>query len=454
MPPCPYGTTRLATMSLTWKNAELFMNGTVVQIDRISKVYRLYHHHLDRLKESLHPLRKRYHQDFFALNDVSFSVIKGETIGIIGKNASGKSTLLKIIAGILTPSSGRATVKGRVSALLELGAGFNPELTGIENIYFSGTIMGYTREEMNERLGTIKKFAGIDDYIDQPVKTYSSGMYVRLAFATAINVDPDILIVDEALAVGDISFQAKCFRKFNEFKDSGKTIIFVTHALDTVIRYCDRTMVLDKGHKITETTPKDAVDVYKQLITDSYDDKNDVPRKTGVMGHDDKALSDSGRRVSSASGLSYGSKQAEIVDYAILDEAKQPVQLLFNGQRFVIRMKVEFHDEVHNPIFAYTVKDLKGLEITGTNTLFKKVETGHYRPGHCALIEFNQVLNAQSGHYSLSLGCTGFNAETMVVYHRLYDVLLFEVVSPAQLVGFYDLNSTITVETQEQKKKE
>ena len=404
-----------------------------VRIKNLSKVYKLYHNQTDRLKESLHPLRKKYHQAFFALHDVSFDVKRGETLGIIGKNGSGKSTLLKIIAGILTPTSGDVAVSGKVSALLELGAGFNPDMTGIENIYFSGTIMGFTRKEMDERIDAVSDFADIGDFIDQAVKTYSSGMFIRLAFAVAINVDPDILIIDEALAVGDMNFQAKCFRRLNNFRKQGKTVIIVTHALDSIIRYCDKAIVLDSGRKIIESSPREAVDVYKRLMTDSY-----LPEsRTGRGKHGVKRLEQN--------ALSYGSGMAEIYDFGLFDESRQPVKLLHNSQLFFIRMNVKFNADVKDPIFAYTIKDLKGLEITGTNTLYKKVQPGSYQTGDSVVVEFTQTLNCQSGRYSLSFGCTGYDNEKFVVYHRLYDVLFFEVIAEEPMVGFYDLDSQIVI---------
>ena len=248
-----------------------------IETCNLTKSYRLYNHSIDRLKESLHPRRKKYHHNFFALKDVSFQINEGETIGIIGRNGSGKSTLLKIIAGVLTPTSGILEVRGRVSALLELGIGFNPEMTGLENIYFSGTIMGFDRAVIENKIDDIVAFADIGEFIYQPVKTYSSGMFVRLAFAVAINVDPDILIVDEALSVGDISFQAKCYQRFNKFKEEGKTIIFVTHSLDLVVSYCNRGIVLDGGKIIVDTDPKTAVDAYKQLMVNCYDHDHGHP---------------------------------------------------------------------------------------------------------------------------------------------------------------------------------
>lgn len=397
-----------------------------VRVDNISKVYRLYHRHVDRVKEVLLPGRK-YHRDFYALNDVSFKLARGHTLGVVGRNGSGKSTLLKIIAGILTPTGGTVVTMGRVATLLELGAGFNPLLTGLENIYFNGTIMGCTRREMTGRLDAIIEFAGIGDYLDQPVRTYSSGMFVRLAFAVAISVDPDILLVDEALAVGDMNFQAKCFRQLAKFREEGKTVVFVTHALDTVVRYCDRAIVLEQGRLVADDSPKAAVDAYKQVMTGCSADGAD-PLKNA-----------------SGETLSYGNRQAEIVDFALLDEAARPVNLLEHSRRFSIRMKVRFNADIAAPVFAYTIKDLKGLEVCGTNTEFKKVVTGTFRKGDTAEVSFEQVLNMQSGKYALSLGCVGYGPGGLVVYHRLYDAVVFQVSSEMPMVGLYDLDSKITV---------
>ena len=409
----------------------------------LSKAYKLYHHPSDRLIEAVHPWRRKYHQDFFALAELNFLIKQGETFGIIGRNGSGKSTLLKLIAGILSPTTGSIAVQGKVSALLELGAGFNPELTGIENIYFSGTLMGFTRKEMDKRLPNVVSFADIGDFIDQPIKTYSSGMFIRLAFATAINVNPDVLIIDEALAVGDMNFQARCFRKLDDFKKNGKTVIIVTHALDSVIRYCSKVLVLDKGKMVIESEPKEAVDVYKRLMTHSYfPDSDFMEKKKKVVKH--VAVPDRSN-MQNSDALSYGNKLAEIVDFDIYDENHQPVKLLYHNQLFFVGIKITFHRDIENPIFAYTIKDLKGLELTGTNTLFKNVNSGCYRKDESILVEFSQRLNCQSGKYTLSFGCTGFENGEFIVYHRLYDALFFKVVSEMQMVGFYDLDSMIEI---------
>ena len=223
---------------------------TVIKVKDVVKMYKLYDRPMDHLKEALLPGKKKRYKEHYALNGVSFDVKKGETVGIIGTNGSGKSTMLKIITGVLNPSGGEVEIEGRISALLELGAGFNSEYTGIENVYLNGTMTGFTKEEIDARLQDILEFADIGDFVYQPVKTYSSGMLVRLAFAVAINIDPEILIVDEALSVGDVFFQAKCFKKFEDFKKEGKTILFVSHDLSSVQKYCDRVVLLNKGNKL------------------------------------------------------------------------------------------------------------------------------------------------------------------------------------------------------------
>jgi len=238
-------------------------NSIAIKVSHLTKIYKLYDKPIDRLKESLHPLKKQYHKEFYALNDVSFEIKKGETVGIIGKNGAGKSTLLKIITGVLTPTSGSVHVNGRIASLLELGAGFNPEYTGIENIYFQGSLMGYSREEMKCKVDGIISFADIGDFVYQPVKMYSSGMFARLAFAVAINVDPDVLIVDEALSVGDMAFQAKCFNKIKEFQRLNKTILFVTHSIDLIIKYCQSVILINNGKKLLQGDTKSTTEIFR-----------------------------------------------------------------------------------------------------------------------------------------------------------------------------------------------
>ena len=269
------------------------MSANAITVKDVTKVYRLYDKPIDRLKESLSPTHKSYHKDFYALNGLSFNVEKGQTVGIIGTNGSGKSTILKIITGVLTPTAGEVKVDGRISALLELGAGFNMEYSGLENVYLNGTMIGFSKEEIDARLNDILEFADIGDFIHQPVKTYSSGMFVRLAFAVAINIDPEILVVDEALSVGDVFFQAKCYHKFEEFKKQGKTILFVSHDLGSVSKYCDRVILLNKGVKMDEGSPKQMVDLYKQLLVGQNPVKqNESDSTEQIVAEDSEGLGD------------------------------------------------------------------------------------------------------------------------------------------------------------------
>ena len=259
------------------------MSDVAISVEHLSKRYKLYEKPSDRLKEALG--RKVNVKEHYALDDVNFQIQKGECVGIIGTNGSGKSTVLKIITGVVNPTEGEVKVDGRISALLELGAGFNMEYTGLENIYLNGTMIGFSREEIDQKLDDILSFADIGEFVHQPVKTYSSGMFVRLAFAVAINIDPEILIVDEALSVGDVFFQSKCYRKFEEFKKMGKTIVFVSHDLGSISRYCDRVILLNKGVILDSGNPKEMINLYKKVLVQMDGEKNKAAgkEKEGVL---------------------------------------------------------------------------------------------------------------------------------------------------------------------------
>ncbi|MCP3807861.1 ABC transporter ATP-binding protein [Paenibacillus sp. SEL1] len=420
---------------------ELLSPNPVISVNNVSKIYKLYEKNTDRLVEAVVPMKGKRHKEFYALKNLSLTINKGECIGILGKNGAGKSTLLKMITGVLKPSEGDILVDGKIAALLELGAGFNPELTGLENIYFNGRIMGFSKDEMDLRLEDILSFADIDDFIHQPVKTYSSGMFARLAFAVAINVDPDILIIDEALSVGDVAFQTKCFRRINEFIDQGKTIIFVTHSMDTILKYCNRAAVIHNGENVAEGTPKEMVDVYKKILVNLYDISEElkVNKQTSLaeVGEWKKSFS------VNKTLLEYGDKLAEIIDFGIFDLDGIPSSKIISDEPVVIKMKVRFHAQLEQPIFAFTVKDLKGNEICGTNTMFENILTPDIKPDEEIIVTFTQSFKLQSGYYTLSLGCTGFQSDELVVYHRLYDVLSFEASIFKNIVGLYDLESQI-----------
>ncbi len=411
-----------------------------IKIKNLSKTYHLYDHPSDMMKEMIHPFRKKYHHTFVATNNINLEIKKGETVGIIGKNGAGKSTLLKMITGVLTPTDGSIEVNGKIASLLELGAGFNPEMTGLENIYLNGTIMGFSKKEMDEKLDSILSFADIGEFIYQPVKMYSSGMFARLAFSVSINVEPDILIVDEALSVGDMAFQMKCFKRFQDFQSNGKTILFVTHGLDTVIRYCTRAIIIDNGEVICDDTPKIAVDNFKKVLSGDFYKKEKEKIKLDLS----KTLKSS--FLVNSEMDTYGNGKASIIDYGIFDSSNKPATILDFNDEFQIVMKVKFHEEILSPLFAFTIKDSKGLEITGTNTAMKYISTSLYKEEEIVTITFKQKANLQLGKYSLSLGCVGINENGVEVYNRIYDVLLFDIIGEAQMVGFYDLQSEINIE--------
>lgn len=409
----------------------------------ITKTYRLYDNPGDRVKEVFHPLRKQYHRKFDALHKVSLSIKKGETVGIIGRNGSGKSTLLQIISGVIQPSSGNVSVYGRISALLELGAGFNPEFTGKENVYLYGSILGLNGKEMNALYPKIVEFADIGQFIDQPVKVYSSGMYVRLAFAVAINVNPEILIVDEALAVGDTLFQAKCFDKFREFKEKGITIIFVTHALGMITSYCSHAYLIEKGEIYSEGDPKRVVDDYNRMVVGCDKDPDELkPRKKGSH----RALEEKqweGLFDLNPKENRYGKGGVQIIEAAIFSQESTPQQILEKGKTYEFHMKVRFDETIDNPIFAYTIKDIKGFDITGTNTFFKGIHTGRFDKGETTIVVFRHKMMLNAGSFLLSFGCAGFENGEYVVYERRYDYMTFEVISSIPGVGFLDLDSDI-----------
>ena len=430
-----------------------------IHVEGLNKVYRLYDHNRDRLIDSLGLARKKRYREHFALKNVDLDVHHGECVGIIGTNGSGKSTILKIITGVLNPTSGNVQVNGRISALLELGAGFNYEYNGIENVYLNGTMIGFSEKEIDEKLQDILDFADIGDYVYQPVKTYSSGMFVRLAFAVAINIDPEILIVDEALSVGDVFFQAKCYHKFEEFKKQGKTILFVSHDLSAISKYCDRAVLLNQGVKLGEGSPRDMIDIYKQVLVGQYelpsgdkkanlaadeDIRKAAAEKTdGTEGKKDPAEPVPGVNVQA---LEYGTKEAEILEYYMTDGAGLRTSAILKGEPFTLHMKVRAHKDLPAPIFALSIKNIKGVEITGTNTMVEKSFLESVKAGEALDITFTQRVRLQGGEYLISLGVTGYEGDTFTVYHRLYDILNLTVISDHDTVGYFDMESDVKVE--------
>ena len=439
------------------------MSINAIEVKDVTKVYRLYEKPIDRLKESLHPKHKSYHKDFYALNGLSFHVEKGQTVGIIGTNGSGKSTILKIITGVLTPTTGEVNVDGKISALLELGAGFNMDYTGIENIYMNGTMMGFTKKEMDEKLQDILDFADIGDFVYQPAKTYSSGMFVRLAFALAINVEPEILIVDEALSVGDVFFQAKCYRRMEEIRQNGTTILMVTHDMGSIIKYCDKVVLLNKGEFIAEGEPGRMVDLYKKILANQMDSlreelENDFSGGMEIEGSEKKVLSSreaAAAHTGADAGLmkekitintdrtEYGDGRAEIFDLGLFDARGNLTNLLIKGETFTIKERIRFNAPLQNPIFTYTIRDKKGTDLSGTNTMYEGADVKPVGPGDVYDVSFTQKMTLQGGEYLLSMSCTGFEGEEHVVYHRLYNVANITVISNKNTVGIYDMESEV-----------
>lgn len=421
-----------------------------IAVENVCKVYKLYDKPMDRLKEALGLTRKKKYHEHFALSNVNFHIKKGECVGIIGTNGSGKSTILKIITGVLNPTSGNVVVDGRISALLELGAGFNMEYTGIENIYLNGTMNGFSEAEIDKRMQDILDFADIGDYVNQPVKTYSSGMFVRLAFSVAINIEPEILIVDEALSVGDVFFQAKCYHKFEEFKEMGKTIIFVSHDLSSIAKYCDRVILLNQGVKLGEGSAKEMIDDYKRVLVGQYELPESKAEESLL---NDKDIQEAARKKGkkpeqedTAKVLEYGTKEARIEEFYLTDDRGTRSTAIIKGMEFTIHMRVRFEADLPAPIFAFSIKNAKGTEITGTNTMFEKAFLEPVKKGSVKDVTFTQKMSLQGGTYLLSFGVTGYDGNDFQVYHRLYDALDITVISDKDTVGFYDMGSTVKVE--------
>ncbi|QWV92455.1 ABC transporter ATP-binding protein [Geomonas oryzisoli] len=409
------------------------MPNAAIKLQDISKTYKLYDSQLHRLKEALNPLRKKYHHIFYAINGVSITINKGEVIGIIGKNGSGKSTLLKIITGVLTPTTGTVEVQGKVSALLELGAGFNPELTGLENIYFNGTLTGQSKEEIDQNLDQILSFADIGDFIHQPVKNYSSGMFVRLAFAVAINVAPDILIVDEALSVGDIRFQRKCFSVIDNLRSNGKTILFVSHALETVNTFCNRAILIDDGRILEQGPPKLITRLFQKMMLgehfagDSLAKYNSNEGATKALNNDRKAII---ALAQAKLNINTTGKKAEIIDYGIVDSSGQKVTALRSGEKYTIYSRVLIHQDLDKIHLGYPIKNVQGLMLFGVNSYIKRLKISPQQAGNVIEGRVAVTMWLAPGNYFLSFRA-GHIDET---YDELADAVHFVVTGDCEVL--------------------
>lgn len=431
---------------------------TAIRVDRLSKCYRIYDRPQDRLRQAIVPRLQRlfrtppqrYFREFWALREVSFEVKRGETVGIIGRNGSGKSTLLQIISGTLAPTNGTVNVTGRVAALLELGAGFNPEFTGRENVYMNGTLLGMSTQDLKDRFDDIAAFADIGGFMDQPVKTYSSGMFVRLAFATAINVDPDILIVDEALAVGDEAFQRKCFTRIEKIQDRGGTVLFVSHGAQTIVQLCSRAILLDSGELLLASRPKTVVGWYQRFVHATEENackireeiktlnSTEMPATSNEKANDPthgdsspfslaarrKARFDPGLRAQST--VEYSSRSAKIIEVNIIDAQGNIVNELLHGDRYRLNFSVSFDTAFPHVGFGMAIKTITGVEIAGQGS--NNLGTGiPVEDGDIVDISFPFVNLLLPGTYFCNAGVSSHGQTTAEQLHRILDAIAFRV---------------------------
>jgi len=410
------------------------MSNIAISVKHLTKIYKLYDKPIDRLKESLHPLKKQYHKDFYALNDVSFEIKRGETVGIIGKNGAGKSTLLKIITGVLTPTSGSVHVHGRISSLLELGAGFNTEYTGIENIYFQGSLMGYTREEMESKIDDILAFADIGDFVHQSVKMYSSGMFARLAFAMAINVDPDVLIVDEALSVGDIHFVQKCMIRIGELKGDGTTILFVSHDATAIRMLCDSAIWISDG-KILDIgkTPK-VVDNYLAFMSN---DKQIIQHVDTVSRVENICTSNDSESTALNTETRMGTLECEILECEILDSDYKKCFAVYNDSSFILRFSFINHtfEEGKDLIIGYSLRNSFGVDIASSNNKIEGISILSPKQNNTQIIDINILLpQLYPDQYTLNLSLASTNHDGSInTLDVIYGAITLDILSIKQI---------------------
>jgi ABC-type polysaccharide/polyol phosphate transport system ATPase subunit len=412
-----------------------------ITVENLSKNFRIYARPADRLRELF--LRRKRHQDFWALKEISFRVPRGSTFGIIGENGSGKSTLLQIIAGTLQPTGGNRRVEGRVAALLELGSGFNPEFSGVENVYLNGSILGLSNEEISARLPEIERFAEIGDFIHQPVKTYSSGMYVRLAFAVSINVDPEILLVDEALAVGDVFFQQRCMRKIRQMKEVGKTILLVSHDPAAVKNLCDRALWLEKGEIRDLGEPERVVSRYLAAMTQRRDP---FAAANPSRPEPKTAAPESPLVVTTLQNLDHrwGNRKAEILGVQLLDPSGESCDSAFPGDALTLRTSIRFFEAVTQPLAGFFLRNRLGEDITGINTSIQDQPLPAAAPGQVFTLDFTMQLPLlHPGNYYFSAGISDGTHESFVVCDLVENVATLLVRKREVVYGYLRFDCTV-----------
>ena len=419
----------------------------MIAVEAVSKLYRLYERPVDRLKEALNPFGKKYHNDFHALRDVSLDVYPGETVGVIGRNGSGKSTLLKIISGVLSPSRGRVSVRGRVSALLELGLGFNPEFSGLENLRLQGLMMGYTAAEMGAREPSIVEFADIGEFIHQPIKQYSSGMLVRLAFACAINVDPEILIVDEALAVGDVFFQNKCFHRLHEFREQGKTILFVSHDLGLVKQLCSRVLWLDGAKGVMCGGKNEVCQAYfNRLLAETRNAESGASTEGAVHAvHPATARVFPGLPVGAGNGFATG--EAEILSFYMGEPGgAAPLSVLHTGQDYEFHILGKINADIPDLIFGVVLENSRGITVLAANTFAphdKRIE-GHKGDIMESVLRF-RLPSFQKGDYLVSPAIARGTQLQHTMLTWLHNASAVRIENPGYNLALLEVDHTVEV---------
>lgn len=411
---------------------EKAVSDVVISVSHVSKTYKLYPSHQDRLKEALHPFRKRYHEQFSALSDVTFEIRRGESVGILGRNGAGKSTLLQIIAGVLNPTSGSVRIAGTISALLELGAGFNPDLTGRENVVLANTIQGVGEKEIEERVSLVESFADIGLFFDQPMKVYSSGMYARVAFAHAITVNPDVLIVDEILGVGDAKFQEKCYSRIREMREAGVCILFVSHSAETIQRNCDRALLFDSGKLISEDSTNAVIPIYHNLLYGSQKtDRKPNPLKPDGVPSDSRHSKSSEATHSceldrfmentiipvgqsfnyyNPSERRFGNGGATIIDFLLIVADAVHFDVLKGNEVLTIYMKVKFQRDISKPKIGWAIASTEGIQIAGTNSEMLGVCFNPAKAGEVRMFTMRIFPRLSGGNYFIDLGVGEINA--------------------------------------------
>jgi ABC-type polysaccharide/polyol phosphate transport system ATPase subunit len=413
-----------------------------IRVDAVSKQYRIYNRPVDRLKESLTRGRWKTHREFWALSNISFAVEAGTTTGIIGPNGSGKSTLLQIITGTLEPTHGAVRHDGRIAALLELGAGFNPEFTGIENIFMNSALMGLSKSETERMLPEITSFAEIGHFIDQPLKTYSSGMYVRLAFATAIASSPEILIIDEALSVGDAVFQHRCTRRIKEMQENGTTILFVSHDPGAIRALCSRAILLDNGRMAADGAPADVLDRYQKLIMD-----REAAYAEGQLAiRREKSPAEAMEAPETATPqftYRHGNGSAEIVSVDLLNSTRRAVKLVETGEQVHVRVRALFHEDIDDPVYGFIIRNRHGIHLYGTNSHVQGLHGGRVKRGDTVETTFSFNCWLAPDLYSVSIAV---HSLTAVSFDWMDGALFFRVFSDIPIEGVANLNATISLQ--------